>query len=1010
MAAVNAFSLQTLQTLLKKPLNSLQKNEHRPIDLLVAAVAFILLFAMSTMVSNAEVPNWEIQTFRAINNLPDWLFPIVWPFMQYGVFATIPVVAALALYFKRVRLALLLLVGGVGIYYLARYIKVVVPRGRPGALIDNIHARETFAPFSSGFTSGHTAVAATIATFAHHYLSKNWQLLSIFTLTIVVFGRIYIGGHLPLDVLGGVALGVGVASLINFLVGLPQVKVVKEEDTKDWIAAHRPRHPGDIIRMGLAVIVFAASTALAFGGQISNLEEAAFRVVNYLPSFMSPLLQLIMQAGALYFVFIAAATTFALKHHRLAAKILFGGVVVWWLAKVAKCMVDRERPLFILSDFIDRAGSTGLGFPSGHAAVAALLATVTSPYLPKPWRRVVWSTAWIVALSRLYVGAHFPLDIIAGLSLGWFFGSLLNFAFGTPAKKLPIIAIKARLADSAMAVAHLEQPTLDARGSTPLFATTTTGKNIFIKYVDNERRNADMLFRLWRFITLRQAEDEAPFATAKHITEHEAYVAMQAALAGARVPEVLTATSVTSHSAMIVSQRIFGTILSAFSRKIDAKLLRDIWRQVELLHKQRIAHRDLRTANILIDSKRRPWLIDFGFSVTSASEQQMRQDCIELLVSTAMLTSPDQAVDAAIKTIGVDSIKTWPPYLQPLALTATTRKQLGAHPLLLQQLTNQIQTLTNSRGGKAARMQRLDQKWLAMVIIIGLSLAFLLPKIAEFHLSPATLWDADSKWLLACLLASFATYLASAFVVIGSTNKPLPYGSTLLLQAATSAVNRITPKGLGGIVLTEHFLEKHGLTRLEATASITFIYAYGFMMHLLLLLVTIVMVDYRDIDLFNLTTSQTTLITILGVTVLLGILNIPRVNKLAKSWWAELRKGIYSGIHNPLKLLQLVGGSAGVTLLYTMALYSSLEAYGSAVPFGIVLLAYLGGSAVSSAAPTPGGLGAIELALVVGITAAGLPIDQTVAGVLVYRLLTFWLPIVPGFIALRILSRDMYAP
>ena len=168
--------------------------------------------------------------FRFFNHLPSFLFPILWPFMQYGVFVTIPIVSVVALMARKTRLFFLLLVGGIGIYFAARSIKELVPRGRPGVLVDDAIEREVFAAWSTGFTSGHTAVAATIATFAHSYLSKRWQVISISTLVIVAIGRMYVGAHLPLDVLGGMALGVGVASSVNFILGVPIHSSTMKED------------------------------------------------------------------------------------------------------------------------------------------------------------------------------------------------------------------------------------------------------------------------------------------------------------------------------------------------------------------------------------------------------------------------------------------------------------------------------------------------------------------------------------------------------------------------------------------------------------------------------------------------------------------------------------------------------------------------------------------------------------------------------------------------------------
>jgi uncharacterized protein (TIRG00374 family) len=96
----------------------------------------------------------------------------------------------------------------------------------------------------------------------------------------------------------------------------------------------------------------------------------------------------------------------------------------------------------------------------------------------------------------------------------------------------------------------------------------------------------------------------------------------------------------------------------------------------------------------------------------------------------------------------------------------------------------------------------------------------------------------------------------------------------------------------------------------------------------------------------------------------------------------------------------------GTTALYAMSLATSLEAFGGGLSGVQVTAVYLGGAAVSGVAPTPGGLGAMEAALVAGMTALGEDSGSAVAAVLGFRLLTFWLPTLPGFLALRALRRE----
>jgi uncharacterized membrane protein YbhN (UPF0104 family) len=111
-------------------------------------------------------------------------------------------------------------------------------------------------------------------------------------------------------------------------------------------------------------------------------------------------------------------------------------------------------------------------------------------------------------------------------------------------------------------------------------------------------------------------------------------------------------------------------------------------------------------------------------------------------------------------------------------------------------------------------------------------------------------------------------------------------------------------------------------------------------------------------------------------------------------------------LRRPGRAAQLLGGSAGVTLSYALALACCLEAFGTALPLASTVAVYLAGAAVAAASPTPGGLGAMEAALVAGLTAAGTPTAPAVAAVLAFRLLTYWLPVLPGWLAYRRLRAE----
>ena len=138
-----------------------------------------------------------------------------------------------------------------------------------------------------------------------------------------------------------------------------------------------------------------------------------------------------MQAGSLAAVFITGVFALVAHRPRLAGLIVLAGGSAWILAKFVKRIVERGPPVGLVPDVIIRgAAQMGGGFPSGHAAVAAAMATVACPISPHGAALVAWLVVALVALSRVYIGAHLPLDSVAGVLVGWVTGSAINLATG----------------------------------------------------------------------------------------------------------------------------------------------------------------------------------------------------------------------------------------------------------------------------------------------------------------------------------------------------------------------------------------------------------------------------------------------------------------------------------------------------------------------------------------------------------------------------------------------------
>jgi membrane-associated phospholipid phosphatase len=200
------------------------------------------------------------------------------------------------------------------------------------------------------------------------------------------------------------------------------------------------------VRVGEAAAVVGGATALAgswvvvaVAKHVPRWEARVFDWVNGLPDALWPILWGPMQLGSLLgSLLVVAATGAVTRDRRLTLAALVASQVAWWSAKAVKRMVARGRPASLISDVRLRENAGGLGYVSGHTAVAFALAAVLAPSMPPRWRRVAFAVAVVVGAARIYAGAHLPLDVVGGAGVGLLCGTLSRWAFGLGGEGLPV--------------------------------------------------------------------------------------------------------------------------------------------------------------------------------------------------------------------------------------------------------------------------------------------------------------------------------------------------------------------------------------------------------------------------------------------------------------------------------------------------------------------------------------------------------------------------------------------
>ncbi|MCY0935661.1 lysylphosphatidylglycerol synthase domain-containing protein [Streptomyces sp. H34-S4] len=599
--------------------------------------------------------------------------------------------------------------------------------------------------------------------------------------------------------------------------------------------------------------------------------------------------------------------------------------------------------------------------------------------------------------------------------------------------------------------------------------TLEEGPPLDVTVVDREQQAHGFYYRVWRRLTLRGITTRRSLQSLRQALEQEALLAYAAIAAGANAPRLIATSELGPDAVMLVYEHLGGRSLDSLAdEEITDDLSRNAWQQVRALQSRRIAHRRL-TGDALVvdrsgsDAANTITLTDLRGGEIAAGDVVLRMDIAQLLTTLGLRVGAERSVASAVSVLGPDAVADCLPLLQPIALSRSTRATLrklareradrereavlessraakaargagsasagsssaaerkaekkalddaldGAREEdLLSQIRQQVLLIRPQAPVEPARLERIRPRTLVSFIAGAFGAYFLVTQLAHVDFG-TTISEARWGWVGAALAFSALTYFAAAMSLLGFVPERVPFLRTVLAQVAGSFVKLVAPAAVGGVALNTRFLQRAGIRPGLAVASVGASQLFGLASHILLLLSFGYLTGTEKTP--EMTPSRTVIAGLLTVAVLVLVVTaVPFLRKFVATRVRALFAGVVPRmldvLQRPQKLLTGIGGMLLLTGCFVMCLDASIRAFGGgeAISYASIAVVFLAGNALGSAAPTPGGIGAVETTLTLGLIAAGVDNQVAFSAVLLFRVMTFWLPVLPGWISFNFLTR-----
>jgi uncharacterized protein (TIRG00374 family) len=774
--------------------------------------------------------------------------------------------------------------------------------------------------------------------------------------------------------------------------------------------ADRVRRPSDLYF--LVVYLVIATIALTLGnlavGTTGALEADLTDATALLPRLILQLLSWVAGSGVLLLpVAIGIDLLARSRGWQLSQALLTAGLAAL-LAVLIKTAIQEDQFTRVLAALTRPSRLSGRT-NALDVLVVALVALVVVANLS--------GRRWLAPLAPLVIGSLMVTAFLAGATtalallssflLGAIVGHGARYLFGTSATRAPGTAVARELMAAGVVLGTLTLVDDYADGARLYHASTPQG-DLDVHVFDRDTFGLASGRRVLDRLRLRGATARGPALTLRAALEHRSLQALALGWAGVLAPRPVAVCDVDGASAAIAMTRVNGVPLRELGSTLDEEQARAVLRLLTALQDHRIAFRGLDRDTIVLCGDGQAGLRSVGDGDVGGDDISRRSDGAQVLVMLALALGPRRAVELAVDEAGPGRVAKTLPLLQPLALGADLRIAAKSQKGLLDDLRDEVLALEGSQEQPATiQLRRFSIKGLLTGLGAAVAAYIVLPQLAQVDFG-AVIEKAEWHWAAGALVAAVLTFVGASLVLTGSVPTHLRFVRTFMTQLAVAFSGLLAPAAIGNIALNTRYLQRAGVAPAAAGASVGLAQVFQFSSYALLIAISGVIAGTGPQASFQ--PSPKIVATVLFVLVaLVSLLAVPRVRRFFTARVIPQLRAVLPQVlgvfQRPAKLAQLFGGALMLDMSFVAALYCAVRSFGAQPALAAVAVVYFAGAIIGSAVPTPGGLGGIEATLSGMLIALGIDSGTAVSAVLLYRLVTYWLPIPFGWLSLQRLTK-----